>query len=92
MNLVITSMVNQTALDMKENRTKINSSSEVRPKPPAFQPCQDGPFVWDSVVTGDVVGMFFAGYMVFQVSGSSGLKGVGTSGVSPPADARWSDG
>ena len=30
-------------------------------------PCQDGPFVWDSVVTGDVVGMFFAGYMVFQV-------------------------
>ena len=30
---------------------------------------QDGPFVWDSVITGDVVGMFFAGYMVFQMPG-----------------------
>lgn len=57
MNLVITSMVNQTALDIKENRTRINSSAE------------DGPFVWDSVITGDVVGMFFAGYMVFQMPG-----------------------
>ena len=31
--------------------------------------CQDGPFVWGSVITGDVVGMFFAGYMVFQMPG-----------------------
>ena len=30
---------------------------------------QDGPFVWDSVITGDVVGIFFAGYMVFQMPG-----------------------
>ena len=54
MNLVITSMVNQTALDILEGKT---------PDPAQ----EDGPFVWDSVVTGDVVGMFFAGYMVFQV-------------------------
>ena len=25
--------------------------------------------MWDSVITGDVVGMFFAGYMVFQMPG-----------------------
>merc|ERR1719186_2058043 len=56
-NMVITSMVNHTALndidDYKLNSTKKN----------------DGPFVWDSVITGDVVGMFFAGYMVFQMPG-----------------------
>jgi len=55
MNLVITSMVNHTALD---DSYKMNSTKKA-----------DGPFVWDTVVTGDVVGMFFAGYMVFQMPG-----------------------
>ena len=30
---------------------------------------QDGPFVWDSIVCNDVTGLFFAGYMVFQLPG-----------------------
>ena len=30
---------------------------------------EDGPFVWDSIVCNDVTGLFFAGYMVFQVPG-----------------------
>jgi len=58
MNLVITSMVNQTALDIKEGKPIDPGNAKT-----------DGPFVWDSVVTGDVVGMFFAGYMVFQMPG-----------------------
>jgi len=58
MNLVITSMVNQTALDIREGKV-----------PDPGQADKDGPFEWDSVLTGDVVGMFFAGYMVFQMPG-----------------------
>ena len=50
MNLVITSMVNHTALNITSGH-------------------QDGPFVWNSEITSDVVGMFFAGYMVFQMPG-----------------------
>ena len=42
MNLVITSMVNHTALNITSGH-------------------QDGPFVWDSVIT--------CGYMVFQMPG-----------------------
>jgi len=58
-NLVITSMVNQTALDIQQGVYDSSSNSS----------SSDGPFVWDSIVTGDVVGMFFAGYMVFQLPG-----------------------
>lgn len=54
-NLVITSMINQTALADHE---MLNSTARV-----------DGPFVWDSVVRNDVIGLFFAGYMVFQMPG-----------------------
>merc|ERR1719347_104120 len=57
MNIVITFMTNQTALDLAQNASRLNSTGT------------DGPFVWDSIVTGDVVGMFFAGYMVFQLPG-----------------------
>jgi len=58
MNLVITSMVNQTALNISQGKPVHPENAK-----------NDGPFVWDSVVTGDVVGMFFAGYMVFQMPG-----------------------
>ena len=69
MNLVITSMVNQTALDIKAGIHKLNATTEGVGNILRLLtlPLQEGPFVWDSVVTGDVVGMFFAGYMVFQV-------------------------
>ena len=70
MNLVITSMVNQTALNISQGKpVDPELAKNVRQTPLIYpqSPCQDGPFVWDSVVTGDVVGMFFAGYMVFQV-------------------------
>lgn len=77
-NLVITNMVNQTALDIRNN---VTSSTD---------PAKDGPFVWDSVVTGDIVGMFFAGYMVFQmlggrvaeISGGKRVLAVSMTGVS----------
>ena len=49
-NLVITSMVNHTALNQISGH-------------------EDGPFVWDSVITGDILGIFYAGYMVFQMPG-----------------------
>ena len=49
-NLVITSMVNHTALNQTSGH-------------------EDGPFVWDSVITGDILGIFYAGYMVFQMPG-----------------------
>ena len=70
MNLVITSMVNQTALDIKAGIHKLNTTAEGVGNILRLLtlPLQEGPFVWDSVVTGDVVGMFFAGYMVFKVT------------------------
>ena len=70
MNLVITSMVNQTALNISQGKPVDPASAKNVSQTPHLihnPHCQDGPFVWDSVVTGDVVGMFFAGYMVFQV-------------------------
>ena len=30
---------------------------------------EDGPFAWDSVIRNDVMGLFFAGYMTFQMPG-----------------------
>ena len=64
-NLVITSMVNHTALNDTDNY-KLNSTLKY-----------DGPFEWDSVVTNDVVGLFFAGYMVFQMPGGRLAEVVG---------------
>jgi len=53
-NLVITSMVNRTALTTGQNVTHSK---------------QDGIFVWDSIVQADVMGIFFAGYVAFQLTG-----------------------
>ena len=73
MNVVILAMVNHTALNdthsykldtAKKAVSKIEDCNFV-----LTLLCQDGPFVWGSVITGDVVGMFFAGYMVFQMPG-----------------------
>jgi len=55
-NLVITSMVNHTAL----NDTTHHKLGSERP---------DGPFVWNSIVCNDVTGLLMAGYMVLQLPG-----------------------
>ena len=47
-NLVITSMVNNTALATGQH---------------------GGPYQWDTVVKNDVIGLFYAGYMILQMPG-----------------------
>ena len=73
MNVVITAIVNHTALNdtdnYKLNSTRLSVSEVLLCIIGVDISDQDGPFVWGSVVTGDVVGMFFAGYMVFQMPG-----------------------
>merc|ERR1711988_1692952 len=60
-NLVITSMVNHTALNDTDHY-KLGAKKS------------DGPFEWDSIIVNDVCGLFFAGYMVFQLPGGT-LRG-----------------
>ncbi|KAK0098467.1 hypothetical protein PV326_008065 [Microctonus aethiopoides] len=67
-SIAIVAMVNHTAL--KENSENYNATNEIKLDNSTANASEDGPFVWDKSVQGQILSAYFIGYLISMIPGA----------------------